>query len=205
VVRAEDGQVATTRALERHFDTVAELGTRSHAQVSANLAVADASERDHDSHLGEEFELSIEERLTCRAFVGRRLVGGRRALDRRGDPRAAERQPVVAVDALRLIGVPGPPKRPIEPIAAAVTGEHSPGAIGAVGSGRQSDDEQPSRRGSEPRNRSTPVLLISIRGPLLACDLLSPLDQPWTGAATLDFKLKIAQWLFVHHGIFAVA
>ena len=84
-------------------------------------------------------------RQAARDLLGRRLVVGRRAPDRRGDERITQCQPVVRVlrrGDVREAGAMERGHQEIARAADAVAGEHAAGAVGAVRRGRETDDQQ---------------------------------------------------------------
>ena len=97
-----------------------------------------------------------------------------------GEVTKAPRQlePVVDVDALGLVCEPRPVHRSVQPVAAAVTGEHSSGSVGAVGRRGETDDHQLGLGIAEARDASTPVVPVGVGRSLLDRDLFSPVDQP---------------------------
>ena len=77
-----------------------------------------------------------------------------------------------------------------EPIATSVAGEHPPGAICAVSTGGEADDEDRGSIGAETRDRGTPIGVIGVGRALDDRDILSPGDQPRTGAALFDRPIE---------------
>src|SRR3989442_8204257 len=71
----------------------------------------------------------------------------------------------------------------VEPHARSVAREHAPGAVGAVRTGREPDDQEPRARIPEPRDRTPPVFFVQIRLPLHARDLGAVGAQPRTALA----------------------
>ena len=119
---------------------------------------------------GSEPQLGVQPRGTGVALGRRRLVGRRRAPDRRSDPDAVQLQSVVGRRRRRLVGQTRPVQGGVEPVAAAVTGEHPAGAVGTVRRRRQPDDEdrgQSGRRTRAPADPSSrrPRTSVASRGP----------------------------------------
>ena len=89
----------------------------------------------------------------------RRLVVRRRAVHGRGDPGAAQRQPVAGVHGRRLVGQPHGVQRREQHVAGAVAGEHPAGAVRPVRGGREARRSAATRRrgrGRAPGVPSTP-------------------------------------------------
>jgi hypothetical protein len=78
-----------------------------------------------------------------------------------------------------------------EPVAAAVAREHPAGAVGAVGPGREADDEDRWLIRAEARHRRAPVGLIGVRSTLRDCNVLAPHDEAWAGAALADRLVEL--------------
>jgi hypothetical protein len=100
-----------------------------------------------------------------------------------GDNRALQFESIFQMRAGRLVGNSSFMKRPEEPVATSVPGEHPPRPIGAMGGRRKPDDESTRPGIAEAGNRSTPVFFELKRPSLLDCHLLAPLDQPGTAFA----------------------
>ena len=110
-------------------------------------------------------------------------VSPRRAARHRGDPDVRQGHPVVASDAGRPICETGPVQCGVEEVARGVPGEHAAGAVRAVRAGREADEQHARRRVAEPRHRSAPVGVASVRAALGAGDGLAVLEQPRAAAA----------------------
>ena len=95
------------------------------------------------------------------------LVSWRRAPDRRRHAHRIEALPVPGGRAGGLGGQPAPPQRGEQHIAAAVTGEDAPGAIAAVGGGRQAHDQY--RAAAAPPSRERAVPSTARTGMTCAC------------------------------------
>jgi hypothetical protein len=101
-------------------------------------------------------------------------------MNRGGDVAIAQLKPVIAMIRIRLIGKAGCMKRAVKPIAAAVAGEHAPGAISAVRRRRKSDDQYARFRIAEARQRFRPVILVEVSSRRILCAGFTPAHQ--TGA-----------------------
>ena len=71
-------------------------------------------------------------------------------------------------------------------VARAVAGEDPAGPVPAVRRGREAEDQDPRGRIAEALHRPAPVVPVAVRRPLLARDLLAPLDEPRAAAAVDD-------------------
>src|SRR6185436_18788178 len=76
--------------------------------------------------------------------------------------------------------------RPHEKVAGSVSRKNAPGAIGPVGSGRQTHDEHAGAWIAESWNGPAPVRVVSMRGFLVLRDLLAVRAQPCTPVAPDD-------------------
>ena len=82
-------------------------------------------------------------------------------MDCSGDVGIDQSQAVITVDRRRLIRETELVKRPIQPVAGAITGEDSSGAVAAVCRGRQPNDQKPRPDRTEAWNRPAPVLAFT--------------------------------------------
>ncbi len=105
-------------------------------------------------------------------------------------------QAIVALLAGRLSAKSKSVKGPEKKVSTAVAREHSTGAIGSVGRGRQPQDQQVSRSISERGNRFSPVGPIQECTPLFPCHLLTMLDQAGTKSTLNDLLLNLPQFWF---------
>ena len=80
-----------------------------------------------------------------------------------------------------------------QPIATAITGEHSTGAIRAMSSRSETEDHD--RRGgiTEAWNRPTPIVVVAIRSAFVERNLLPPFDQPGAGTTPNDVVAKLLE------------
>jgi hypothetical protein len=78
-----------------------------------------------------------------------------------------------------------------EPVAAAIAGEHPPGAIGAVRRRCEPHNEDLRLRVAKPGDGPTPVLLIAVRRPALARDVFAPGNEARAGAALDDLGVEL--------------
>ena len=163
------------------------------AEDAQHLRPRKAPQRDHHADVGEQVELGFQVGTAGLALLGRRLVGRRRAAHRGGDVRVAQSQPVSPANASGLVGQARPMQRAEQKVARAVAGEDPAGAIAAVRRGRQSDDQNPSRRVAESGHRTPPVGLGAIGGALLTRGLLPPRHQSRAASAVHDALLQLGE------------
>ena len=147
---------------------------------------AEGAEADEHARATTAAQLLDEKRQAGVALVGRRLVVGRRAADGDGDPRVAEDEAVVARGGGGLVGEAGAVQRAIEPLARAIAGEDAAGAIGAVGAGRQADDDEAGGGIAEAGDGARPVGVGGVGGALVAADGGAPCDQALAATAVDD-------------------
>src|SRR5512143_3751035 len=81
----------------------------------------------------------------------------------------------------------------VEPVAAAIAGKHSPGAISAVGGRRETDDEQPRLRIAEARQRLGPIGLTLIAARRYLRDPFAPAHQARTFAAANNGLIELSE------------
>ena len=130
---------------------MAERGAQPQRGVPGERAQAD-----DDAQVGELLELGHRPRQARVALLGRGLVGRRRAAHGGRDPGVVQPQAVVAVHRRRLVGEARAVHGGEQPVARAVAGEHAPGAVAAVGGGRQAEDQHARGRVAEARARGRP-------------------------------------------------
>ena len=123
------------------------------------------------------------------ALGGRRLVVGRRAADGERDVAVVEDEAVVAGGRGGLVGEAGAMECAVKPFAGAIAGEGAAGAVGAVGAGRETADEQPGGGIAEARDGTRPVGLVGVGGALVAGDRGAPVDQARAATAGDDARV----------------
>jgi hypothetical protein len=172
------------------------LGTRGETEFlkgRERRIKSDATKRHHDAHISQEFNFSQQEGTTISYFVGQRLVSRRRAMHGRCDVAVTKLQAVVAMNGRGLISKSEFVKGAIEPLAAAVTGEHPPGAISAVRRWRKPNDEQSRARVTKAWHRLAPIRPLAITVSFFFSDALSPCHQSRALSAINDLLLYVGQ------------
>ena len=154
---------------------------------------ADRAECHHHADARAERELAAQEGEAARPLVGLGAVGGGRAAHRRGDPAAAEPQPVVRAHRRGLGREAGAVQGGEEHVAAAIAGEDPPGAVGAVGRGGEADHQQPRVGVAEPGHRPRPVLLVGEGPAPHPADLLPPGHQAGARPAGDDLRRQVVE------------
>jgi hypothetical protein len=176
---------------QRRLGQVPEAGLGpDRAEVAQGGVPGEGTQGDDHGGVGQQGQLLVEPGGAGVALGDGRLVVGRRALDRGRDPAVGELEPVVARDRGRLVGVTGPVQAGEQPVARAVAGENSPGAVAAVGGGRQTEDQEAPGRVAESGYRPAPVLPVPERGPLVPGHLLAPGHQARAAPAPGDLHLE---------------
>src|SRR5581483_9383133 len=155
--------------------------------------VGEGAQRHQHADPWQQRQLTHQEGGAVVALCRLRAVGRRRTADGGCDVGAGQLQAVVAVAALRLIGVAGTVERSKEPVAGAVAGEDAARTVASVSCRRQADDEKFGLRIAEARQRPAPVLPAPVGGLLLQRDLLPPGDEPRAAAANDDLTSQLLQ------------
>ena len=119
---------------------------RRKKRIEGNL-----SQRDDHAYVAEQFELLNEVRPAALKFNSLRFILRRRAPNSCGNIAIRQFQTVVSVNRVRLISKSRCVKRSVKPVAAAISGKYSPGAITAMGRRRQTHDKQPCIKIAKPR------------------------------------------------------
>ncbi len=122
----------------------------------------DFTEGDDDANAGEQVDLAREVRGAVADFEGRGLVSRRCAADDGGNPGVAELEAVVAVRGVGLIGEAELVEDGVHEVAGAVAGEGAAGAVGAVRSGGEADDEDAGAGVAEAGDGTCPVGLVLV-------------------------------------------
>lgn len=154
---------------------------------------SDAAEDDDDLGVFEEFQLLFEVGLAGADFIGRRLVAGRGAVDGAGDPGIGELEAVAQVGAGGLVGEAGVAEGPEKEVAGAVPGEDAAGAIGAVGTGGEADDDEAGLGVTERGDGAAPVGVGEVGAALDLGDVLAVVAEAGAALAIDDLALKVLQ------------
>ncbi len=99
-------------------------------------------------------------------------------------------EPVVAVRRIRLIGESGFVEDRVHEFAGGIAGEGTPGAIGTVGSGSETEHEHAGVGISEAGDGLAPVFAITIGAAFLARDALAIFDEAGAKGASDDFAVE---------------
>ena len=91
---------------------------------------------------------------------------------------------------MALVGEDGPLQGSIEEYTGRIPGEHAPGTIGTVCTGRQPDDQDARSRIAETRHRPAPIIPVAESALALACDLFTICHQAWAQAAGNDLLIE---------------
>ena len=108
----------------------------------------------------------------------------------RGDVEIVEFHAVFARDGDGLGGEAGLVKHPIEDVAGPVAGEHAAGAVGAVGSGSEAENQHAGARVAEGWHGAAPIDLVAVGPPLEFRDFRSMGAQARAAPALDDFLLE---------------
>ena len=179
--------VAEPRSRRRHPG--ADSGQRGQRRLPAEPA-----QGHHDPHPRQhQRQLRVQPRRALVALGRRRLVLRGRAPHRGQHPGLGQLEAVADVRAGGLVGQADPVQAREQPVTRAVAGEHPAGPVRTVGRRRQPDDQDRGSLGPEAGRGPAPVVLVGVRRALGARDLLTPRDEPWTGAALRDRRVQRRQ------------
>ena len=90
-----------------------------------------------------------------------------------------------------LVGEAGLVKGAVEPLAAAIAGEHPAGAVGSVRRRRQADDQEPCPRVAKVRHRPAPVVASEESLAFFTGDVAAILAQPRARLASDDATVEL--------------
>lgn len=182
-----------SQSTDLSFDTVTELGSRTEAEVFGCSLVREISQAHDDTNPRQQGEFPVEERTTREALVGQRRISGWRTLHCGRHPRIPKLQTVIAMRRGRLIRKAGFVHGAVQPVAAAITGEHPARSVCPVSSRRQTQNQDPSRFVAETRYASTPVVVVTECRTFFARHLLTPIDEARTFPALVHVRREPRQ------------
>ena len=122
----------------------------------------DLAEADDDADSGKRADLRGQVDRAITNLLGRGLVAGRSATDDGGDPTVAQAEAVVAGDGAGFAGEAELVKDRVHEVAGAVSGEGTPGTVGAVGAGSEAEDEDAGAWIAEAGDGSCPVFVVLV-------------------------------------------
>src|SRR2546426_13777 len=131
----------------------------------------DPPEREPHAHVFERRHFAHEVLPAMIQLLEGGLVVRRRTARGGRDVGAFEDKAVRAMKRPRRAGKPLAVKLSIEPFPGPIPGEHPPGPVRPVRSGRQANDEEPCVGIAEARHRTSPVFLVAVRLSPHASDL----------------------------------
>ena len=190
---ADEYRLAGTRSV---FLVMAEdevRAARDFAQVAQDGQInveGQASERDNDFQIVEQFQFFFQIRAAVAHLFRERLVAWGSAADGGADVCVGELKVVAPRDAGRLRGETGLEKSPIEEVAGAVAGEHAPGPIGAVRAGREADQEHAGAGIAEAGHWFGPIILVAVGATFYASDFLAVFNQARTSPASNNLAIQ---------------
>src|SRR4029077_10501144 len=151
---------------------------------------SNSSQRNNDAQIFQSFEFAFQKRGAVGKFLRQRLIVRRSAACRGSDVEAGQHLAVAASGCSGLTGESGFVQYWIHEVAGSVSGERTAGAIGAMGAGSESEDEDAGMGITKAGNGLSPVLAVAVRPALLAANLLAILDQTATSRAGDDFAVQ---------------
>lgn len=137
-----------------------ELGKSNGAKRVESGVESDFAKANHDAEPRQKLQFAVQIGAAVEQFGGERFVVGRRAVRGGGDVAVDQFQTIVFEKRGGLAAKSGFEHRAKQPIATSITGEHSPGAVGAVRGGRQTNDEKTRVLLSKRRHSPAPITLV---------------------------------------------
>ncbi len=131
-------------------------------EVSQEAVPGDLSEADDDPNASQGGELVGEVLAAVTNLLREGLVAGRSAADDGGDPGVAKFEPIVARGAGGLVGEAEFVEDGVHEVSGAVAGKRTTGAVGTMGAGSESKDQDAGAWIPEARNGTGPVGLIEV-------------------------------------------
>ena len=133
-------------------------------QHAQQLRKRQAAQRQHNAHMLQQFQLALQPQRAALHLKWQRLIVRRGAARNRRQVCAAQRKPVATLAGVRLAGIPAAMQRACQKVGrtgaiAAITGEHAPGAVGAMRCRRKPHNQQVRLRIAKSRHGPPPILL----------------------------------------------
>ena len=151
----------------------------------------DFAEADNDANFRERGDFGGEMGGAVADLLRRGLVAGRGAADDGADPELAELEAVVTMDGDGFAGEAELVQDGVHEVAGAVAGEGAAGAIGSVGSGGETENEDAGVGVAEAGDRFGPVLLIAVGLSAGLADGLAVVAEPGAAIAGGDGLLHL--------------
>jgi hypothetical protein len=148
-------------------------------QVGEIAVPGDFAQADDDTDAQECGDLGGEMLGAVADLLRERFVAGRGATDDGGDPGVAEFKAVIAGDSERFGGETEIVEDGIHEVSGAVAGEGTAGAIGTVGPGSESKDQDACAWISEAGDRACPVGLVLVGTAAGFADSTAVVAEPW--------------------------
>lgn len=149
-----------------------------------------AAQAHHDSHPGQKPQLLQQVRLAGGQLLPRRFVQGRGTAGGRGDVGVAQPEPIIAPLGDRAGGEPRLVEGAEQPRTTLISGEHSTGAVSAVGSRCQPHQQEPRARIAESGQGSGPIDVVGVAGRRLCSDGLAVRYEARTAPAPNDPRVE---------------
>jgi len=146
------------------------------AELAAGLEIAierDLTQGHHDADAGKQPQLLHKEGPALVGFLRQRFVARGRAADRGRDVAVDQAHPVVLRNRLGLAGEAEPVQGAVEPIAAAVSGEHPSRAVATVRRRCETHDQQTGLDVPEAGDGFPPIRPAVETTRFAMCDLLT--------------------------------
>src|ERR1035437_947068 len=150
----------------------------------------DSAQRYYNIHALQYSQFAIEEWRAVSEFRRQRLVVGRRAADSRGDVAVHQFQSVVAMLGIGLRCKAKLVQNGIHEFSRRIPSKRPAGAVGTVGSRRQSQHQHAGMGIAESRYRSRPIFTIAIGTALLPANLLTIGHQTRTPLTVHNFLVQ---------------
>ena len=162
-------------------------------QVGEVAIPGDFAEADDDADAWQGVDLSGQMLGAIADLLGERFVAGRGAADDGGDPGVAEFEAVVAGDSERFGGETEIVEYGVHEVSGAVAGEGTAGAIGTVGAGSESKNQDTSAWVSEAGNRACPVGLVLVGATAGLSDSAAIVPEPRAAFAGDDGLVNLLE------------
>src|SRR5579863_6828825 len=151
---------------------------------------ANPSQSNHDLHISETLQLTIQVGSAVRQLLRQRLIVGRSTANRRGDVDVVELESVQTIGRVWLIGKTSLVQHWKHEFAGCVPGKRAASAVRAMCAGSEPQNQDPSFWIAESWHWLSPILTIAISPAFLARNLFAILHQSRTTGTIHELRVK---------------
>ncbi len=151
---------------------------------------SDLTQRNHHPFRCQQLQFPVQVGPAVVHLLGEWFVLRRSAAQCRRDQAVIQKETIVPVGGRWLVRESKAVQRAVEPVSAAVAGEHPAGSVPSMGRGRKAYKDEAGIRCAECRQWTSPVFLVAVSAHFLPRHPFAPLHQPRTFPAFDDGFLQ---------------